>query len=63
MNGSLPSKPTLESKFPKAGVGIAGKQTGIYPLGPRRMADNRTNEMKMFDASSEQPCPLEPGDE
>jgi inhibitor of KinA len=61
---AAPRKQTPRLRVPKGSVGIAGKQTGVYPLeSPGGWQIIGRTEMKMFDPSSEQPCPLEPGDE
>jgi inhibitor of KinA len=58
-----PRKKTPRIKVPKGSVGIAGKQTGIYPLEtPGGWQIIGRTDMRMFDPSSERPCPLEPGD-
>jgi len=58
-----PRKQTPRVKIIKGSVGIAGKQTGIYPLeSPGGWQIIGRTEMKMFDPSSERPCRLDPGD-
>lgn len=60
---AMPRKVTPRTSVPKGSIGIAGKQTGIYPLespGGWQII-GRTDEA-MFDPNSEQPCYLKPGD-
>lgn len=52
------------TKVPKGSVGIAGKQTGIYPLeSPGGWNIIGRTDLQMFDPTSEHPCFLKPGDE
>jgi len=61
---AAPRKQTPRIKVPKGSVGIAGRQTGVYPLeSPGGWQIIGRTETKMFDPSSEPPCPLKPGDE
>ncbi|CAD5244657.1 5-oxoprolinase subunit PxpB [Thermococcus camini] len=54
-------KPRL--KVPAGSVGIAGKQTGIYPLGsPGGWRLIGRTPLKLFDPSKEPPTLLQPGD-
>jgi inhibitor of KinA len=60
---AVPRKHTPRLKVPAGSVGIAGKQTGIYPLeSPGGWQIIGRTEMKMFDPLSEPSCPLGPGD-
>lgn len=61
---ATPRKVTPRTSVPKGSIGIAGKQTGIYPLkspGGWQII-GRTDET-MFDPSRKEPCYLRPGDE
>jgi len=59
---AAPRKKTPRLKVPKGSVGVAGKQTGIYPLeSPGGWQIIGRTEMQMFDAFGEIPCPLKPG--
>jgi KipI family sensor histidine kinase inhibitor len=61
---AAPRKQTPRVKVPKGSVGLAGKQTGVYPLeSPGGWQIIGRTDMKIFDPTSERPCPLEPGDE
>ncbi|MDI1243140.1 MAG: 5-oxoprolinase subunit PxpB [bacterium] len=61
---ACPRLETPRSKVAKGSVGIAGKQTGIYPLeSPGGWNIIGRTDRKMFDASADQPCLLKPGDE
>ena len=66
--GTLPTELQLPRKKQpeniKAGaVAIAGKQTGIYPLdSPGGWWVIGHTDLKLFDASSNEPCLLRPGD-
>jgi|RhiMethySRZTD1v2_1073278.scaffolds.fasta_scaffold133243_3 inhibitor of KinA len=61
---ACPRKQTPRLKVPKGSVGIAGKQTGIYPLeSPGGWQIIGRTEMQIFDPASERPCGLTPGDE
>lgn len=52
------------TRVPKGSIGIAGKQTGIYPLAsPGGWNIVGRTELKMFDPAAEFPCLLAPGDE
>jgi inhibitor of KinA len=59
--------PRLEkprTKVPAGSIGIAGKQTGIYPLeSPGGWNLIGRTDLKMFDPTAEHPCLLKPGDE
>lgn len=56
------SKP--RTKVPKGSIGIAGKQTGIYPLdSPGGWNIIGRTDLAMFDPNRAEPCLLRPGDE
>ena len=60
---AVPRKDSPRKKVPKGSVGIAGNQTGIYPLespGGWQII-GRTN-VEMFTPGNESPCLLKPGD-
>lgn len=51
-------------KVPKGSVGIAGRQTGIYPLdSPGGWQIIGRTDLELFDHSKNEPCLLSPGDE
>ncbi len=59
----IPRKPTPRSKVPKGSVGLAGKQTGIYPQdspGGWNIIGNCS--VPMFDPKKESPCFVNVGD-
>lgn len=61
---AVPRKESPRKKVPKGSVGIAGNQTGIYPLespGGWQII-GRTN-VEIFTPQSEPPCLLKPGDQ
>ena len=61
---AAPRLKTPRTKVPKGSVGIAGKQTGIYPLeSPGGWNIIGRTDLDMFDPSSPEPCLLRPGDE
>jgi KipI family sensor histidine kinase inhibitor len=61
---AAPRLETPRTKVPKGSVGIAGKQTGIYPLeSPGGWNIIGRTDMQMFDPAAESPCILKPGDE
>jgi KipI family sensor histidine kinase inhibitor len=61
---AAPRLETPRSKVSKGSVGIAGKQTGIYPLeSPGGWNIIGRTDQKMFDHTSQTPCLLKPGDE
>jgi inhibitor of KinA len=61
---AAPRLETPRTKVPAGSVGIAGKQTGIYPLeSPGGWNLIGHTDFKMFDSTSDQPCLLKPGDE
>ncbi|MBK9165458.1 MAG: 5-oxoprolinase subunit PxpB [Acidobacteria bacterium] len=60
---SFPRLPTPRLRVPKGSVGIAGRQTGIYPFespGGWRLI-GRT-ELELFDPNRAEPCVFRPGD-
>lgn len=61
---AMPRRQTPRIKVPAGSVAIAGRQTGVYPLGsPGGWNIIGRTEMKMFDPESDQTCPLRPGDQ
>jgi len=61
---ACPRLETPRTKVPKGSVGIAGKQTGIYPLeSPGGWNIIGRTDLTMFDPTSDDPCRLHPGDE
>ena len=61
---AAPRLETPRTKVPKGSVGIAGKQTGIYPLeSPGGWNIIGRTDLEMFDPTSDEPCLLKPGDE
>lgn len=59
-----PRLPTPRMRVPKGSVGIAGRQTGIYPLeSPGGWRIIGRTEIEMFDPAREPMCFLKPGDE
>lgn len=60
---AVPRRQTPRLKVPKGSVGIAGRQTGIYPLeSPGGWQIIGRTEFELFTPESESPCPLHPGD-
>ena len=60
---AVPRKPAPQ-KIVAGSVGIAGKQTGIYPLNsPGGWQIIGRTSFKMFDAAKAEPCSLKAGDE
>lgn len=60
----LPRKSQPRTKVPAGSVGIAGAQTGIYPLAsPGGWQLIGQTPLKIFDVTLEMPCLLQPGDE
>lgn len=60
---AMPRKQTPRVKVPAGSVGIAGKQTGIYPFEtPGGWQIIGRTELRMFDPRSEPTGPLQPGD-
>jgi KipI family sensor histidine kinase inhibitor len=61
---AAPRKQSPRLKVPKGSVGIAGKQTGIYPLeSPGGWQLIGRTDLQMFDPRNERPWALQPGDE
>ena len=61
---AAPRLETPRTRVPAGSIGIAGKQTGIYPLeSPGGWNIIGRTDLKMFDPSADQPCLLKPGDE
>ncbi|HQU92810.1 MAG TPA: 5-oxoprolinase subunit PxpB, partial [Pyrinomonadaceae bacterium] len=61
---AAPRLETPRTKVPKGSIGIAGKQTGIYPLeSPGGWNIIGHTDLTMFDPTSDDPCRLNPGDE
>jgi inhibitor of KinA len=60
---AAPRKETPRTKVPKGSVGIAGRQTGIYPLeSPGGWQIIGKTDLKMFEPKAENPCILQVGD-
>jgi KipI family sensor histidine kinase inhibitor len=60
---AAPRRETPRLKVPAGSVGIAGTQTGIYPLDtPGGWQIIGRTPLKLFDPSLEEPCLLGPGD-
>lgn len=60
---SFPRLPTPRLRVPKGSVGIAGRQTGIYPAeSPGGWRIIGRTELQLFDASSDEPSLFRPGD-
>jgi inhibitor of KinA len=60
----VPRKETPRRSVPKGSVGIAGRQTGIYPLespGGWQLIGRTSKEM--FSPDADEPCLLRPGDD
>jgi inhibitor of KinA len=61
---AAPRKQTPRLKVPKGSVGIAGGQTGIYPLeSPGGWQIIGQTDIDLFTPKTETPCLLRPGDE
>lgn len=61
---AIPRKTRPRQNVEKGSVGIAGRQTGIYPLAsPGGWQIIGRTPLKLFDATKESPVLLEPGDE
>lgn len=59
-----PRKTSPRRSVPRGSVGIAGEQTGIYPFeSPGGWQLIGRTPLKMFDASKQDPCLLQAGDE
>lgn len=60
---AAPRLATPRVRVPAGSVGIAGRQTGIYPVDtPGGWQIIGRTPLKMFDAAGETPCLLKPGD-
>lgn len=60
---SVPRKTTPRLAVPRGSVGIAGRQTGIYPLeSPGGWQLIGRTDLQMFTPDSSDPCILRPGD-
>lgn len=60
---AAPRKSSPRLEVPKGSVGIAGRQTGIYPLtSPGGWQIIGRTETEMFDVNSSNPCYLQVGD-
>lgn len=61
---AAPRLETPRTKVAQGSIGIAGKQTGVYPLeSPGGWNIIGRTDLTMFDPSADQPCLLKPGDE
>ena len=61
---AAPRLETPRTKVPKGSIGIAGRQTGIYPLeSPGGWNIIGRTDLQMFDPDSPDPCLLKAGDE
>jgi inhibitor of KinA len=62
-NIALPRKETPRLKVPKGSIGIAGRQTGIYPFdSPGGWQIIGKTNIEIFDPENVPPCLFEPGD-
>ena len=60
---AVPRKETPRVKVPKGSVGIAGKQTGIYPLeSPGGWQIIGKTDLELFTPNDKKPCVLRAGD-
>lgn len=60
---ATPRRQQPRSDVPAGSVGIAGSQTGIYPLdSPGGWNIIGRTPLKLFDATKKEPCLLQPGD-
>ncbi len=60
---SVPRLPTPRLKVPAGSVGIAGTQTGVYPLeSPGGWRIIGRTYLRLFDATRQVPTPISPGD-
>ena len=60
---AAPRLGTPRTKVAQGSIGIAGKQTGIYPLeSPGGWNIIGRTDLRLFDPASDQPCLLKPGD-
>ncbi|HKP68565.1 MAG TPA: 5-oxoprolinase subunit PxpB [Pyrinomonadaceae bacterium] len=60
---AAPRRQAPRLKVPKGSVGIAGRQTGIYPLeSPGGWQIIGRTDLELFTPEAEEPCMLRPGD-
>ena len=60
---AAPRRDTPRKRVPKGSVGIASRQTGIYPLeSPGGWQIIGRTDVELFSPDRESPCALEPGD-
>jgi len=60
---AVPRRSSPRLKVPKGSVGIAGRQTGIYPLeSPGGWQIIGRTEVELFTPDDHSPCLLRPGD-
>jgi len=60
---TVPRLPTPRLKVPAGSVGIAGTQTGVYPLeSPAGWRIIGCTSLRLFDATRQPPTPMLPGD-
>ncbi|MGH9819849.1 MAG: 5-oxoprolinase subunit PxpB, partial [Pyrinomonadaceae bacterium] len=60
---AMPRRDSPRLKTPKGSVGIAGRQTGIYPFeSPGGWQIVGRTDVEMFDPTADPPCLLRPGD-
>jgi inhibitor of KinA len=61
---AVPRKLSPRTHVPKGSVGIAGRQTGIYPQeSPGGWQIIGRTDLELFDAHRDEPCLFRPGDE
>lgn len=61
---AVPRKDSPRKHVPRGSVGIAGSQTGIYPVdSPGGWQIIGRTDIALFTPTAEQPCLLQPGDE
>ena len=61
---AVPRKDSPRKKVPKGSVGIAGRQTGVYPLeSPGGWQIIGRTDLAMYTPEGDSPCLLRPGDE
>jgi inhibitor of KinA len=60
---AAPRRPTPRLNVPRGSVGIAGRQTGIYPFeSPGGWQIIGKTDFELFTPQNDQPCTLNPGD-
>jgi KipI family sensor histidine kinase inhibitor len=60
---AIPRRQTPRLKVPKGSVGIAGGQTGIYPLAsPGGWQIIGRTDIELFTPNADSPCFFQPGD-